>query len=119
MNRRRLIKLAGLSLAGLALPAAWLPRLRADTLFADIFGDISVAADMGRLYQKSVPEAGRRGRAIVAELAAFRLRAREQRLRERTQADLAALDVVVVDGWVMARSEAELCAAVYLDGSQA
>ena len=39
----------------------------------------------------------------------------EQRLRERVDADLAALDVVVVDGWVMARMEADLCAAVYLD----
>ena len=45
----------------------------------------------------------------------FLRRPGEERLRARTDADLEALDVVVVDGWVMARSEAELCAAVDLD----
>lgn len=119
MNRRHLIKLAALSLAGLALPRTWLPPLRADTLFRDIFGDIGLAARVGRLYHADDPRAGARGRALVADLAAFRAPAREKRLRERTDADLAALDVVVVDGWVMARSEADLCAAVHLDRSLA
>ena len=109
------MKLTALSLAGLMLPPSWLPPLRADTFFGNIFGDVSLASRIGRLYQASHPDAGARGRALVADLAVFPWSSRQKRLRERTNADLEALDVVVVDGWLMARSEAELCAAVHLD----
>lgn len=119
MLRRQMIKLAALSLVGFALPLTWLPPLRADTLFKSLFGDIGLAARVGRLYHARDPGAGTRGRALVADLGAFPSSARPNRLRERTDADFEALDVVVVDGWVMARSEAELCAAVHLDRSLA
>jgi hypothetical protein len=115
VKRRRLIKLAALSLAGLSLPATWSRPLRADTLFQDIFGHAGFAARLGRLHHANDPAAAARGRALVSDLAAQPVLAREIRLRQHTDADLSALDVVVVDGWVMARTEADLCAAVHLD----
>ncbi|MGI9498869.1 MAG: hypothetical protein ACR2P3_02445 [Geminicoccaceae bacterium] len=122
MNRRRLIKLAALSSGGLSLGSlalTWLPSLRANTLFKDLFGDPGVAALIGRLHQTKDPGSGTRGQALVANLAVHEASAREQQLRECVGADLAALDVVIVGGWVMARSEADLCAAVHLDRSAA
>ncbi len=119
MKRRRLLKLTALSLAGLALPVAWFHRLRADAFFDDLFGDASVAARIGRLRQAQDGNAGARGRMLIADLAPHFPAAREQRLRERARADFEALDVVVVDGWVMACAEADLCAAVHLDRSAA
>ncbi|MGI9487409.1 MAG: hypothetical protein ACR2RF_16335 [Geminicoccaceae bacterium] len=119
MKRRRLIKLAALSLAGLALPVAWLHRLRADVFFNELFGDASFAARIGRIHHAQDGEAGGRGRALIADLASRPLQTMEVCLRECVGADLEALDVVVVDGWVMARTEADLCAAVHLDRSLA
>lgn len=119
MNRRRLIKLAALSLAGLALPVAWLSRQRADLLFDDMFGDTRLAARLGRRHLAMDASAGARGRALAADLAAHGTDAGKQRLAERKKADFAVLDLVVVDGWVMARAEADLCAAVHLDRSLA
>lgn len=119
VNRRRLIKLATLSLAGLALPAAWLSRGRADLLFSDMFGDARLAASLGRRHLAVDAGAARRGRRLAAELAAQGVDASRRRLSECKDADLRALDVVVVDGWVMARAEADLCAAVHLDRSLA
>lgn len=119
MNRRHLIELAALSLAGLAIPAAWLFRHGADAIFRDMFGDPSVAAHRGRLHLAKDAGAAWRGRALAAELAAHLPADRERRLFELKCADLDNLDVVVVDGWVMARTEADLCAAVHLDRSRA
>lgn len=119
MKRRRLFKLAALSLAGLALPVAWLNRLRADVFFGDLFGDPGFAARIGQIRHVQDVKAHIRGRTLVAALASQPLPARAERLRQRVVVDLEALDVVVVDGWVMARSEADLCAAVHLDRSLA
>ena len=115
MDRRRLIKLAALSLVGLALPVVWRLRDRADVVFSDMFGDSRFAARIGRIRHANDPTSAVRGRALVADLVAQQAPLRGQRLLERADADLTALNVVVVDGWVMARSEADLCAAVYLD----
>ena len=119
MKRRRLIKLAALSLAGLALPVAWLNRHRADVFFNDLFGDTSFAARIGHIRHAQDGKAGGRGRALIADLASRPSQAKEVCLRECVDADLEALDIVVVDGWVMARAEADLCAAVHLDRSRA
>ncbi len=117
MKRRCLIKLAALSLAGLALPAAWLNRLGADAFFADLFGDAGFAAHIGQIRHAQDGNAGARGRALIAGLASGPMETRQASLRERIGADLEALDVVVVDGWVLARAEADLCVAVHLDRS--
>ncbi|MEZ5930466.1 MAG: hypothetical protein R3F54_00645 [Alphaproteobacteria bacterium] len=119
MYRRHLFKLAALPLASFALTlSGWRP-LRADAMFRDLFGDDRLAAGLGRLYQQQDPQAGRRGLSLVAELASIEPSARERRLLARRQTELAALDVVTIDGWVLARSEADLCAAVHLDGELA
>ena len=117
MKRRRLIKLAVLSLAGLALPVAWLNRLRADVFFDDLFGDSGFAARIGRIRHAQDGKAGGRGRALVTNFASQTRQMKGECLRAQVRADLDALDVVVVDGWVMARTEADLCAAVHLDRS--
>ena len=115
MNRRIFMKLAGLSLASFTLPLSWQKPLRADALFETIFGDPRRAALVGLACQRQDRSAGARGQALTAELAAIPGHAREEHLRERALDDLSKLDIVVVDGWVMARSEADLCAAVHLD----
>lgn len=114
MKRRPLIKLAALSLAGLVLPLAKARTVSADAVFRELFGDDRVAAHLGRLHLRQDPMAGARGRSILADLAAASPTSRETDLRARSQAELAALEVVTVDGWVLARSEADLCAAVFL-----
>ena len=115
MDRRHLIKLAALSLAGLAAPVAGLVRPRADALFAAFFGDPGLAARIGQISLARDEASGSRGRALAAELASFRPTSGRRHLQERIDTDLEALDLVVVDGWVMARTEADLCAAVHLD----
>ncbi|MEM7041511.1 MAG: hypothetical protein AAF543_01740 [Pseudomonadota bacterium] len=115
MNRRHLIKLTALSLAGLVAPAAGPARQRADALFKELFGDPGFAAHVGQASLADDETSGSRGRELVAEIASLRPPAGMQRLQERIDADLEALDLVVVDGWVMARAEADLCAAVHLD----
>ena len=119
MYRRHLIKLAAYSLLGLLVPAGGLRPLHAHTVFQNMFGDDRIAAQLGKLYQRQDPSAGARGRSLAAKLAAMRSSARQDYLQMRSQADLAALDIVTIDGWVMARSEADLCAAVHLDRSAA
>ncbi|MEM8951811.1 MAG: hypothetical protein AAGA21_11945 [Pseudomonadota bacterium] len=119
MKRRRLIKLVTLSLSVLAIPASLLPRLRADDVFNDLFGDPGFAAHIGEIHQAKERQAVTRGRKLVADLKSHPLPSMQKHLRARAEADLASMDVVVVDGWVMARAEADLCAAVYADRSLA
>lgn len=119
MTRRRLIKLAGLSLASFVLPVTWSSRLRADALFDSMFGNPSFAARMGLAHRLVDPSASERGLGLAADLAAAAPSVREGRFRSKVDRDLAALDVVVVDGWVMARSEADFCAAVHLERTPA
>ena len=119
VNRRRLFKLAVTPLACLAWPTAWLSSVNAQTLFADMFGDVRIAERLGQLYLSKDRNAGERGRQIALELAAYGGSSRQEQLQDRCQSDLAGLDVVVVDGWVLARSEADLCSAIHLDRSRA
>lgn len=115
MDRRHLMKLAAFSLPGLFVPAAGQRPLRAHSLFQDMFGDDHVAARLGGLHQRQNPKAAARGRSLAAELLKLSSSARQEHWQKRTRAELAALDIVTVDGWVLARSEADLCAAVHLD----
>ncbi len=115
MKRRHLIKLAALSLASLLLSTVGSRSTRAHALFKDMFGDDRLAARLGRLHLMQDKSAGSRGRSLAAELDGLRETARQERLQARCRTDFSNLDVVTVDGWVMARSEADLCAAVHLD----
>lgn len=119
MRRRRLLELAVLALTGLASPKSVSASHRADDVFKGIFGEIGLAAHIGRLHILRDAGAKARGRSLVNDFAALGRSMREKRLNQQKQADLAALDVVTIDGWVLARSEADLCAVVYLDRNQA
>lgn len=115
MKRRHLIRLAALSLASFLLPTVGARSSRAHTLFKDMFGDDRLAARLGRLHLGEDPSAGGRGRSLAAELDKLHATARQEYLQARCLTDFGNLDTVTVDGWVMARSEADLCAAVHLD----
>ena len=115
MDRRLLIKLVGLPLASFVVPLTWPKRLHADTLFATMFGDASMAARVGSAHKMQDAMAGKRGRALLADLASKPSDERTRYLCERAREDFAELDVVVADGWVMGRTEADLCAAVSED----
>lgn len=115
MKRRYLIKLAALSLASLLLPAFSARSPRAHALFKDMFGDDRLADRLGGLHLRQAPSAGGRGRSLAAKLVGMDASLRQEWLLARCQRDFSKLDIVTVDGWVMARSEADLCAAVHLD----
>lgn len=115
MTRRRLFHLAAMSLAGLSISMVWPDRARADRLFEVLFGDARLAARLGARHLSQDPAAGRRGRLLAAELVSGHDPDEQQALAARVADQLARLDTVVVDGWVMARAEADLCAAVHLD----
>lgn len=120
MERRCFIGLAFSAMACVPWPWAWSRPVRADTLFELIFGDASKAARLGASHMAMDPLAGDRGRRLVNDLTG-RVGNDGNALRTafglRIVDEMAELDTVVVDGWVMARSEADLCAAVYLDGA--
>ncbi|MEM9440233.1 MAG: hypothetical protein AAGA73_07300 [Pseudomonadota bacterium] len=115
MKRRHLIRLSALSLASLVLPKIGATPVRAHTLFTEMFGDDRLASHLGALHWQHDPLAGARGRSIATELASLRKSARHQRLMMRCQSDFDKLNIVTLDGWVMAQSEADLCAAVHLE----
>jgi hypothetical protein len=115
VNRRHWIKLAALSLASLIPPTVGSSQFRSHAIFKDMFGDDRLAAHLGEVHQERDSAAGARGRALAAELKGLQADARQERLQARRQRDFETLDIVTVDGWVMARSEADLCAAVHLD----
>lgn len=115
VTRRRLFYLAAMSMAGLSISMVWPDRARADRLFEVLFGDARLAAQLGARHLIQDPAAGRRGRLLVAELTRGRHLDEKLTLAARVADELARLDTVVVDGWVMARAEADLCAAVHLD----
>lgn len=115
VTRRRLFHLAAMSLAGLSISTVWPDRARADRLFEVLFGDARLAARLGARHLVQDPASGRRGRLLVAELASGGDLDERQALAARIADQLARLETVVVDGWVMARAEADLCAAVHLD----
>lgn len=122
MERRCFIGLAFGVTVCIPLPGVWSRPVRADTLFETIFGDASEAARLGASHAALDPAAGDRGRRLVNDLAVGAGRnqnALRALLGRRIVDELADLDTVVVDGWVMARSEADLCAAVYSDGAGA
>jgi len=99
-------------------PADALAALPADTaqpLAAGVFGDPAALARVGALYLAAYPgeaDAGHLWHMVGrcdAELAGFK-----QALRQRIDRDWRALDMVVIEGWVFARTEARLCAALHL-----
>jgi hypothetical protein len=76
--------------------------------------DIREAARLGRLVLARDAGAAAAGEALVAVLEVTGGRnphGIREAFAERRRADFAMLDTQVVDGWVLARAEAQLCAA--------
>lgn len=96
------------------LPAAALDSLR--RLFGSgRLGDPAALGRLGGIYLASHPaerEAGRLSRLILSDRAA----PVESGLIESIASDWSRHDVTLVDGWVLSRTEARICAAVHLMG---
>jgi hypothetical protein len=125
--RRRSILLGLLTVALEALAGGLVTRLvparnrrvGADPAPLDFFGDRNAAAAIGARYLASHPE-DRDGGRILREMALTtrpRTRAElHERLCEQHARDFADDRTVVVDGWVLSRTEARLCALTALLG---
>lgn len=119
MKRRSLLAAAAALIPVASLGPWWLHRLRRpETLAAALFTDAATARRIGERYLAANAEE-RDPEALAARLpagcaapartrrdmAAVRAALGEQRAR-----DFATGDTVIVDGWILARSEARLCA---------
>jgi hypothetical protein len=81
----------------------------------ELLPDPAGARAIDRLYLNEYPEAMRRTRALGSALRAQPdAAARRAALWARRRRDLAAEDVVLIDGWLLAATEAELCALALL-----
>jgi hypothetical protein len=113
MLSRRLLLAAGGVMAVLALA----PRLRRADPVDRLGLDRDAAAAVGRAYLDACPEEADPGRLealLTGELREGSLDSVRRRLANRRRGDFARGDVVVVRGWVLARSEARLCALISL-----
>jgi hypothetical protein len=108
--QRRHLLAGGLSSALLLLSRAGLGAPE-NSLLA-LFPDPAAARAIGKAFLRDYP-----GEADAAHLAA-RL-PRRHRLHMAISADFAAGKTVMVEGWVLSRTEARLCALVALTGGQA
>ena len=125
LDRRRFLEGALASLSVLALPAAATSPIAAEGAAAawrTRIPEMRAAATVGRLYLEQHPHeasaAWLEQRLFGTELSARSERAgREslmERLRQGRQRDFRDGDLVVLDGWFFARSEARLLALVSL-----
>lgn len=82
---------------------------------ARLFSDLPAMRRLGALYLSAHPE-----ERSPARLSRLLLTARDgavpSRLLRTISRDWSSHHVVVVDGWVMARTEARLCAFLHLEG---
>lgn len=124
IGRRSVLATATMVLLAGAMPALVRPARSAirdscDAV-ATLWSDTGSACRVGRSYLAQVPEDADRDRLVAilfgekgahARMPAEALRARFARARQR---DFEAGDTVIVDGWVLARTEARLCALTAL-----
>lgn len=117
LGRRPLLAAAAAGAAMLATnPAPAAAGSRRGALAA-LVGDPAAAAPLVRAYLGLVPDAPDRLRALAGRLAASGVGDAgklEAWLAAARRDDFAAGDVLVLEGWVLARSEAELLALAAL-----
>ena len=120
-TRRSLAVVLGAGLGAAVLPLGWLRPARRARLMAHPFRDDRAARVVGRRYLAVNPgEASRPvlldrlGPLAPAPDRPVEPRVWRHRLIVARTADFAAGDTVLVDGWLLARSEARLCALVAL-----
>lgn len=120
LTRRRVMRLIAMLLASASMPRTGSAAEREHV--AGLFADPDAAAAIGRAYL--------RGQAVRPSLASLRAAvmealcgdpapmqgeaARRARFHACIQEDFAAARVVMVDGWVLSRIEAQACAIVSL-----
>ena len=132
LTRRDIVALAGAGLAASALGAIALPAITTGhdpdpitTKLVQLFANRSSAEAIGRAYLLGL--AARRPAFAVLQADLMRalqldpaglLQQRgtmlETRLRERIRQDFAEGSVVMVDGWILSRIEAQACAIACL-----
>lgn len=115
LGRRPLLAAAGAAMLA-ANPASAAAGSRRGAL-ATLVGDAAAVAPLVRAYLDRVPDAPDRLRALAGRLAASGVRDAkgiEAWLGAARRDDFAAGDVLVLEGWVLARSEAELLALATL-----
>jgi hypothetical protein len=123
-TRRRIIELAGAVLAGgtLGRPSTAFALDQQD--LARLFADLDAAAAIGRAYLRTHsaarPTLEALRTAVMSALqddtpAPSRQAWLEARFRARVRQDFDAARVVMVDGWMLSRVEAQSCAIAYLN----
>jgi len=81
---------------------------------AGFFSDLTTLRRLGAIYLVAHPE--ERSRAVLSQLLiAIDGGAIPSRLLHAVARDWSGNHVVVVDGWILARTEARLCALLYLE----
>jgi hypothetical protein len=81
---------------------------------AAFFSDLTALCRLGAIYLMAHPE--ERSRVLLSQLLiAGDERAIPSRLLSAVARDWSSNHVVVVDGWVLARAEARLCALLHLE----
>ncbi len=118
-GRRTFLRLAAAAAAVLGPLPAW-ARPAKDAapaaVLAAIFEHLDSAVAIGRRYLSRYPDE-RASRALAAELqraSGHDPAAARTDLRARVRRDFERGDTVLLDGWVLARSECHACAAIAL-----
>jgi len=118
--RRRFLAAAGAGIAAAVLPAAWTSPAAAGALLRDAFADPQAAARIGRAYLADRPADEALGGFLdrlarrVRDAAPLDPPAVRAWLGAEVRADFAAGRLVLVDGWLLAPSEAAAMALVAL-----
>jgi hypothetical protein len=124
LSRRRFILSLVATLAPLSLIGfAWIrfPQFR-HAVVVSLLSDVPGARVLGARYLRMAPEEAD-GAALAAELfshlaeqpgTAIQFAEIGRTLAERRERDFAAGDTVIVGGWILARTEARLCALAAL-----
>jgi soluble lytic murein transglycosylase-like protein len=106
------------------LIAAWasalVPALAGGASGAELFSDPGAAARLGARYLAALAPSRRRGETIAAlalarGVAGMAPRSRRAQIAAAIRRDFAEGAIVTIDGWMLARSEARLCASAYLE----
>lgn len=119
MKRRKFIVLSGIGSAAFTLPAACLRAgvpaydpLLAEPELLSLIWDTETTIEMGRLFRQLTP-----GERTEGELVSILMEAGPENspdplnvVRSRIQADYEEGDLVMLDGWMLSRTEARQCA---------
>jgi hypothetical protein len=124
MPRRRFLLGLGLGVMAATLAATgWAkPTWMRRAVVQELIGDLKGVRAIGARYLALAPEerdAARLARLLFAGIAEARrpfagVDALRRAIGAHRERDFAAGDTVLVDGWILARTEARLCALVFL-----